>query len=143
MITAKLIDVDRPTINGRVYPKAALEAALAHWEQHFKTKTMPIFKAPSDMPKMEDIVGYAENFRFEDGYLVADVGFIKGREKDVGEDGEVINIRPNGSGTFDENGVVQEGYRMVGLCVRRKSQPQGIGQTFPSPVVGAVIYEKK
>lgn len=143
MITTKLIDVDRPTINGRVYPKAVLEAALAHWEARFQTKTMPIFKAPTEISKVEDIVGYAENFRFEDGYLVADIGFIKGREKDVGEEGEIINIRPYGSGTCDENGVIREGYRMEGLCVRRKTQLQGIGQTFPSPVVGAVIYEKK
>jgi len=133
MITAKLITVDEPTVNGRIYPKSVLEAALAHWEAHFKTKTMPIFKEPTAMPKVEDIVGYAENFRFEDKYLVADVGFIEGREKDVGEQGEVINIRPNGSGTADEKGVIQEGYRMVGLCIRRQ----------PKPVVGAVIYEKK
>lgn len=132
MITAKLITVDAPTINGRIYPKATLEAALAHWENHFKTKTMPIFKAPTATPKVEDIVGYAENFRFEGEYLVADVGFIEGREKDVGEQGETINIRLNGIGNVDaETGIVHEGYKIFGLCIRH------------NPVVGAVIYEKE
>lgn len=132
MITAKLITVDAPTINGRIYPKAILEAALVHWENHFKTKTMPIFKAPTATPKVEDIVGYAENFRFEGEYLVADVGFIEGREKDVGEEGETINVRLNGIGGVDtETGIVHAGYRICGLCIRHK------------PVVGAVIYEKK
>ncbi len=118
MITAKLLEVDRLTSSGRIYPKAVVEAALVDWEQHFKTKTMPIFKGPTATPRVDDIVGYAENFRIEEGYLVADVGFIKGREKDVGAQGEIINIRPNGSGTTDENGVIEEGYRMVGLCIQ-------------------------
>lgn len=132
MITAKLIEVDRPTINGRIYPKEVVEKALKHWEDHFKTKTMPIFKAPTATPKMEDIVGYAENLRFEDGYLVADIGFLKERIKDVAEDGEVINVRPNGIGGVDtETGMVHEGYRMFGLTIRRRN-----------PVVGAVIKEK-
>ena len=139
MITAKLLHIDTPTINGRIYPRRVIEEALAHWEAHFKMKTMPIFKGPTDLPKMEDIVGYAENFRFEDGLLVADIGFIRGREKDIGEEGETINIRPNGSGTHDpETGIVRDGYRMVGLCIRHKPKP-----TDPPLVAGAVIYEKK
>ena len=133
MITAKLIDFDSPTINGRIYTKKLLEDALEHWELHFKTKTMPIFKCPTATPKVEDIVGYAENFRFEDGYLMADVGFLEERIKDVAEQGEIINIRPNGSGKINpETGVVEDGYRMCGLCIQRK------------PVVGAVIkYEEE
>lgn len=132
MVTVKLTQVDSPTINGRIYRKEVLEAALAHWEQHFNTKTMPIFKDATATPKVEDIVGYAENFRFEDGYLVADVGFLEERIKEVAEDGEIINVRPNGIGGVDtETGIVHEGYRMCGLCVRRR------------PVVGAEIYEKR
>jgi len=133
MITAKLIDVGRPTVNGRIYSQKVLEDALAHWEAHFKTKTMPIFKDATATPQITDIVGYAENFRFEDGYLVADIGFLKERMGDVGEEGETINVRPNGSGKINpETGVVEEGYRMVGLCIRR------------NPVVGATIkYEKE
>lgn len=129
-MTVKLVEFDRPTINGRVYPKAVLEAALKHWEDHFKTKTMPIFKSPTATPQMQDIVGYAENFRFEDGYLQADIGFLEERIKEVANDGETINVRPNGIGGVDtETGVVHEGYRICGLAVRRK------------PVVGAVIKE--
>lgn len=133
MITAKLIQVDSPTVNGRIYPRAVLEEAISHWQQHFQTKTMPVFKAASAHPKVEDIVGFAENFRIEDGFLVADVGFIPGRESDVGKEGETINIRPNGIGVTDsETGIVQEGYRMVGLCIRHQN-----------PVVEVELYEKE
>ena len=133
MITAKLIEVDSPTINGRIYTQKVLETALAHWEAHFKTKTMPIFKDATARPLVTDIVGYGENFRFEDGFLVADIGFLKERMGDVAEEGEIINVRPNGSGKINpETGVVEEGYRMAGLCIRR------------NPVVGATIkYEKE
>ena len=118
MITAKLLEIDRLSVSRRIYPRKVIEDALVDWERHFHTKTMPIFKGPTATPNVDDIVGYAENFRFEEGYLVADVGFIEGREKDVGAQGEIINIRPNGSGTTDENGVIEEGYRIVGLCVK-------------------------
>jgi hypothetical protein len=128
MITTKLVEIDRPTINGRIYSQTVLESALKHWQEHFQTKTMPIFKAPSAHPKVEDIVGYAENFRFEEGYLVADVGFLQEKINEVANNGEVINIRPNGIGSVDaETGKVHEGYRMVGLTIRR------------NPVVGLEI----
>lgn len=118
MITAKLLEIDRPTRSGHIYPKAVVEAALVDWERHFKTKTMPIFKGPTETPQITDILGYAENFRIEEGFLVADIGFLEERITEVGYQGERINIRPNGSGTTDENGVIKEGYRMVGLCIK-------------------------
>ena len=130
----KLLEVDRPTNSGRIYPKAVIESALADWEKQFNTKTMPIFKRPTDTPKMEDIVGYAENFRFEEGYLVADIGFLKDSLPTIFPDKtNEFAVRPNGSGVVDKDtNIIQEGYRMVGLALRLK------------PVVAAAVtYEKK
>jgi hypothetical protein len=121
MITAKLLEIDRPTSTGRIYPQKLVESALADWQKHFNMKTMPIFKEAAATPQVTDILGYAENFRFEDGFLVADIGFLEGRMDEVGKDGETITVRPNGSGTADpETGVIREGYKIVGLCIRRK-----------------------
>ena len=83
---------------------------------------------------MEDIVGYAENFRFEEGYLVADIGFLKDSLPTIFPDKtNEFAVRPNGSGVVDKDtNIIQEGYRMVGLALRLK------------PVVAAAVtYEKK
>jgi len=121
MIKAKLLEIDRPTSRGTIYPRAIVEKALADYFKNIGPGKMAIYEKATTEPKMGDIVGIAENFRFEDGYLVADVGFFEQDLHRVARKGEIINIRPNGIGSIDpETNVINEGYRITGLAVVHK-----------------------
>jgi hypothetical protein len=70
---------------------------------------------------VDDVVGMAGNFRFEEGCLVADIGFFEKDMHRVARRGEIINIRPNGIGSIDpETHVIDEGYRITGLVIVHK-----------------------
>jgi hypothetical protein len=121
MMTAKLLEIDRPTSRGVIYPRAVVESALKRYFEKVKAEQMLIFKDPAVSHTKDDIVGVAENFRFEGDYLVADVGFLQEKMADVGQEGEVITIRPNGLGNINQETHIVENYNVTGLVIRHKS----------------------
>jgi len=119
MITAKLLEIDKPTSRGIIYPRATVEKALKECFERLKLPRMAIFDHPTMNPIDENIVGEAENFRIEDGILVADVGFYKDKMDKVADDKEIITIRPNGVGSVDpETMMIDSNYSITGLCIR-------------------------
>lgn len=123
---AKFLEIDRPTSGGRIYTRSVIEAALKDWKNVFKTENMPIFKAPSAMPQIADIVGEASNIRIEDGFLVGDIEFYEERIEEVfPPDKKYISfaIRPNGSGVVDPiTNEIQAGYRIIGFAIVYRPQ---------------------
>jgi hypothetical protein len=93
-------------------------------KQHFditKNPKMLIFNAPAMTHVETDIVGVAENFRIEDGYLMAEIGFFEEKMSEVGEEGEIITIRPEGHGSVNQDThMVDDTYTISGLVIRHR-----------------------
>jgi hypothetical protein len=124
-MSIRLLEIDRPTINGRIYSRKVIEAAIAAWIEKAGKNQMFIFSKPTTDPQFEDVIGLAENLRIEDGYLIADIKLVKEKMDEVfeGQSGEFC-IRPNGiGGTDPETGMVLEGYKIHGLVIRHKPKP--------------------
>lgn len=116
----RLLEIDRPTVNGRIYPRKIVEDAVAAWTEKNGKNQMLIFSKPTSSPKMEDVIGIADNLRIEEDYLVADIRLIQEKMEEVfgGKSGRFC-IRPNGIGGADaETGTILEGYKIIGLVVR-------------------------
>jgi len=117
----KFLEIDRPTINGRVYPKEVVEKALKLFLERTGREIIPIVSEPKMIPKLDDIVGFARDVKIEEGYLCGEVEFIDGKIQSIVSEGEGICIRPNGVGSI-RNGVVQDDYRLNGFSIVRKKE---------------------
>jgi len=116
----KLLEIDRPTNTGHIYPRKIVEDAISTWAEKYGKNEMLIFSKVSHVPTMDDVIGVANNLRIEEDYLVADITLIQEKMKEAfpNESGHFC-IRPRGDGSVDpETKVIQEGYKIVGLVVR-------------------------
>ena len=117
----RILEIDRPTNKGTIYPRAVVEKAIALYMDkagQLGSAKMGIFKG-IDIVK-EDMIGYADNIRIEDGWLVADVSLV---DKWVNEMASLnrrnFGIRPIGKGIINpETGIVEEGYVFYALTIR-------------------------
>lgn len=115
----KFLEIDKPTKNGRIYPKEVVEKALKLFMEYTKQDLFPIFeKASIQPPTMNDIVGFVKDIHIENDYLVGEVGFIEGKVEHI-PNGEIINVRPNGFGSIVD-GVVQNDYVINGFSIVRQ-----------------------
>jgi hypothetical protein len=114
----RILEIDRPTNRGNIYPRAVVEVALAKHIAKLGANQMGIFRGINI--SQEDMVGVAENLRIEDGYLVADVKLVDTWVNEmVAKGSRNFCLRPIGHGIADPNtGILLEGYEFHALTVR-------------------------
>ncbi len=129
-VMAKLLVIDKPNKNGRVYTKECIENALKNCKkEHYITKNIDHLKSRDTFdvektnegtaivePKINlmDTVGVAMNFKIDGEFLTADCIFISKLMEPY--KGMTINVRPIGTGKINENGVV-ENYEIHGMTL--------------------------
>lgn len=83
----KILDINKPTVNGRFYPKDVVDKALNEpiIQEMLKTGGVPVFKLNSadvfeatsiDAFDMNKVVGFVKKFDLSDTALYADIEFI-------------------------------------------------------------------
>lgn len=107
MNIVKLLRLDIPNKNGRVYTKECMDNALKDF-----TKKDLFIQTTLEIKSINDVVGHVNNLRIDGEFLLADAYFYESMKRFVGE---TINVRPIGSGTIT-NGVV-ENYKILGMAV--------------------------
>lgn len=115
-MNVKLLIINTPNKNGRIYTKECIENALSKLERN----EIFIRSNISDLtPNLSDVIGVGKNLRIENECLVADCDFFESVKQ---FEGSMINVRPMGFGTVNESGIVQDDYRIVGLTIVQKPQ---------------------
>jgi len=97
-----LQNLGSPNKNGRIYSEDLIKEAILNCD-YLKNKRLFITRnAPQSVEvDLADVVGVIDDLYIKDNNLIADVSFIV-EDKNL----EYYDIRPNGIGNVDENGVV-------------------------------------
>lgn len=114
----RILEIDRPTNKGTIYPRVLIEAAIERNIAKIKVNQVGIFRGVNIVK--EDMIGVAKNLRIEEGYMVADIKLVDTWVKEMVENGNTnFCLRPIGHGTINpETGEIEEGYAFYGLTVR-------------------------
>lgn len=109
----KLLQVDIPTVkSGRIYPSNVIQHAIDMLKEKNPNYMLGVVEEMTYSPTLEASVGVLQNLSIEDGCLVGEVFPIENRMDKY--KGVIINIRPLGIGETDENGIMKDGYIIVG-----------------------------
>lgn len=104
----KILRIGVPNKNGVVYTKECIENAT----KNFTDEQRVIVNNITDISPLP--IGLTENPRIENDFLVCDCLFNPSFIKSI--EGQEINIRPIGHGTFDKDGKL-ENYSISGFTV--------------------------
>jgi hypothetical protein len=102
-----VIEADRPTINGRIYPREVLEKAIEDYN-----KLGPSFVScdlDGTSLSLAKVIATAEDFRLtESGHVVATIQFIEPMSEETAEMLlKLSDFSPMSIGTANEDGVIQ------------------------------------
>jgi hypothetical protein len=108
-IMCTVIEADKPTINGRIYPRAVLERAVEDYNKLGPTIVTAGFDSGAK-PSLKDAIATAGDFRLtEDGKVVATIQLIHESSEEAAElILKMCDFSPMSIGTCDENGVIQD-----------------------------------
>lgn len=112
----RILEIDRPTNKGTVYPREVIEKAIANHIARLGRNQMGIYTSVDG----KTIIGMADDLRIEDGYLVADVKLVDTWVNEMAEKNlREFCIRPIGHGLVNPmSGIIEEGYAFHGLVIR-------------------------
>lgn len=105
IIAAELCKLDQPNKNGRIYPTAAMEAAIAQ----IKDPLMGTIGELTSVVDLSQVAFMASNLRIEDGKLLGEINITQTPKGYVLE--QVISemaFRTVGTGVVGEDGVVRD-----------------------------------
>ena len=106
--TVKILPIDRPNWNGRIYSQSVVESAIA------KCKSPVYGHCDSNIGQvdLEKVSHITENLRIENGWLVGDVKFLgtpKGKIlKEIYEPSNMMKFVVAGHGNISDDGVVTD-----------------------------------
>ena len=107
-----LQNLGSPNKNGRIYSEDIIKQAISNCDNLKNKRLFITHKVPQSAEvNLEDVVGLVDDLYIKDSNLVANVSYII-EDKML----EYYNIRPNGVGNVDENGVVSN-YKIISFSL--------------------------
>lgn len=120
-IMCTAIEADKPTINGRIYPRAVLEKAVAEYNKLGTTIVTAGFDGGSKA-SLKDAVALARDFQLtEEGRITATIQLLESPSEEAATKFlDVCDFSPMGYGTCNAEGVIQDDFKLAYFALTPK-----------------------
>lgn len=125
-VTCTVIEADKPTINGRIYPRAVLEKAVEEYNRLGTSFVMP--ELNGTRVSLNKVIATSNDFKLtDDGKIVATIQFIDPLPEEAAELLlKMCDFSPMSMGTVNDAGEIQDDLKFAyfALTPKEKDEPQ-------------------